>query len=105
MPVVSCHGHPSRDTLVAMPERIVATDTLDLLSHVPELIGFEPERSLVLITMSGSTTCGTFRVDVPDRPACGKRGRHADHEGENSRDDDRSATHGRHLSHSLRKRM
>jgi hypothetical protein len=75
MPVVSCHGHPSRDTLVAMPERIVATDTLDLLSHVPELIGFEPERSLVLITMSGSTTCGTFRVDLPDRPARDKRGR------------------------------
>ena len=34
MPVVAYHGHPSRDTLVAMPERIVATDTLSKCTTV-----------------------------------------------------------------------
>jgi hypothetical protein len=65
MPVVARRALAPHATLVAMPERIVAIDSLDLLSHVPELIGFAPERSLVLITMRGSTTSGTLRVDLP----------------------------------------
>ncbi|GAB3806919.1 hypothetical protein GCM10028798_30500 [Humibacter antri] len=57
-----------------MPERIVVADSLGLLSHVPELVGFEPERSLVLITMRGSTTSGTLRVDLPAGAASAARG-------------------------------
>jgi hypothetical protein len=44
---------------------IVVSNPLDLLSHVPELVGFEPRRSLVLVALSSGVTCGTLRVDLP----------------------------------------
>jgi hypothetical protein len=48
-----------------MPDPIVASDPLDLLSYVPELVGFEPRRSLVLVALRDRLTCGTLRVDLP----------------------------------------
>ena len=65
MPVGRTTGIRSRVTLVAMPDHVVATDPLELLSFVPELIGFEPANSLVLVTLRGTRTSGTLRVDLP----------------------------------------
>lgn len=48
-----------------MPDRIAVSDALDLLAFVPELIGFEPHNSLVLVALRGQVSCGTLRVDLP----------------------------------------
>ncbi|MHA7987112.1 DUF4192 family protein [Rathayibacter sp. CAU 1779] len=48
-----------------MSEHLVASDPLSLLSVVPDLVGFEPRESLVLVTFCGKTSSGTFRVDLP----------------------------------------
>lgn len=65
MPVGARRGHPPQAMLVAMSFSIVVSDPLDLLSHVPELVGFEPRRSLVLVALRSGTACGTLRVDLP----------------------------------------
>ncbi|MGA0568792.1 DUF4192 family protein [Rathayibacter sp. KR2-224] len=66
MPVGRARGHPLRESVIGMPFSIVASSPLDLLTYVPELVGFEPRRSLVLVTLCGNTTGGTLRVDLPD---------------------------------------
>lgn len=48
-----------------MPFSIAVSCPLDLLALVPELVGFEPQRSLVLVAVRSGTTCGTLRVDLP----------------------------------------
>jgi hypothetical protein len=48
-----------------MTTRVRATDPVHFLSLVPELVGFEPVDSLVLVLMDGPMTCGTLRVDLP----------------------------------------
>lgn len=52
-----------------MPAHVIASDPLDLLTLVPELIGFEPQNSLVLVAFRGARTCGALRVDLPDATA------------------------------------
>lgn len=37
----------------------------DFLALVPQLVGFVPERSLVLVAFRGNRTCGAFRLDLP----------------------------------------
>ena len=54
----------------------VASDPLDLLALVPELVGFEPRNSLVLVSLSGTRTSGTFRVDLPAESLSSKETRH-----------------------------
>ncbi|WP_022901819.1 DUF4192 family protein [Humibacter albus] len=48
-----------------MSYRVVATSPLALLALVPELVGFEPRESLVLVAFAGKVSGGTFRVDLP----------------------------------------
>ncbi|TAM67608.1 MAG: DUF4192 family protein [Microbacteriaceae bacterium] len=48
-------------------QTIVTTDQPhDLLALVPQLVGFRPQNSLVLIAFNGKRTCGAYRVDLPD---------------------------------------
>jgi hypothetical protein len=50
-----------------MPAHVIASRPLDLLAVIPELIGFEPSDSLVLVALHGTTTCGTLRIDLPSQ--------------------------------------
>lgn len=43
-----------------------ATDAATLIAMVPELVGFVPQDSLVLVVFSGRRSCGTYRVNLPD---------------------------------------
>lgn len=47
---------------------VTTSEPHDLLALVPQLIGFRPRDSLVLVAFGGSRTCGAYRVDLP-RPA------------------------------------
>ncbi|NNC13213.1 DUF4192 domain-containing protein [Planctomonas sp. JC2975] len=81
-----------------MPERLVASDPITLLSVVPELVGFEPRESLVLVAFCGKTSAGAFRVDLPpDAPQVpspiGERSR--------SERDSAPGTNGRQLAAAL----
>ncbi|HEY5224191.1 MAG TPA: DUF4192 domain-containing protein [Microbacteriaceae bacterium] len=38
----------------------------DLLALVPQLVGFRPQNSLVLVAFNGKRTCGAYRVDLPE---------------------------------------
>ena len=42
-----------------------AASPLQVLAVVPELVGFTPRDSLVLIVFAGSSTCAAYRVDLP----------------------------------------
>lgn len=66
MPAAAATGIRPPTTLVGMPAHITASSALDLLSFVPELVGFPPENSLVLVTFSGKTCSGTLRANLPD---------------------------------------
>lgn len=45
-----------------------ASGGADLLSLVPLLTGFRPQRSLVLLPFTGPRTCGALRLDLPPGP-------------------------------------
>jgi len=54
-----------------MHKTIVKTPSpQDFLALVPELVGFLPERSLVLVAFRGNRTCGALRFNLP-RPEAG----------------------------------
>ena len=65
MPLTSPAASAAPGTLVAMPEHVIAPDSLSLLSLVPELVGFAPRASLVIITFHDGASGGTLRVDLP----------------------------------------
>lgn len=49
-----------------MQKTIVKTPTpQDFLALVPQLVGFLPERSLVLVAFRGNRTCGALRFNLP----------------------------------------
>lgn len=49
------------------PERpYLVTSAADILSYVLHTLGFQPEESLVLLTMCGKRIGATLRVDLPD---------------------------------------
>lgn len=47
------------------PTTIKATDSAELLSVVPHLIGSLPSRSIVLVPFAGNRAKGAFRIDLP----------------------------------------
>ncbi|THG35600.1 DUF4192 family protein [Glaciibacter flavus] len=49
-----------------MPTVITAADGADFLALVPHLLGYQPERSVVLVAFRGRRTCGALRFDLPD---------------------------------------
>ncbi|MEO8908168.1 MAG: DUF4192 domain-containing protein [Microbacteriaceae bacterium] len=44
---------------------VKTTQPQDLLALVPQLVGFRPQNSLVLVAFRGNRTCGAYRVDLP----------------------------------------
>lgn len=44
---------------------VKASDRADFLALVPQLVGFSPEDSLVLVAFRGKRTCGALRVGLP----------------------------------------
>lgn len=46
------------------PVTIKATGPAGLLSAVPTLLGFQPQRSIVIVLFEGRRTCGVLRLDV-----------------------------------------
>ena len=53
-----------------MSKHIVKTaNACDFLALVPQLVGFHPENSIVLIAMRGNRTCGALRFNLPDPSA------------------------------------
>ncbi|ANP71807.1 DUF4192 domain-containing protein [Cryobacterium arcticum] len=53
-----------------MQKTIVKTPTpQDFLALVPQLVGFLPERSLVLVAFRGNRTCGALRFNLPQDQA------------------------------------
>ena len=51
-----------------MNRTIVKTrEAHDFLALVPQLAGFQPEQSLVLVAFRGNRTCGAMRFNLPDR--------------------------------------
>jgi len=48
-----------------MPKIVRAASAVQLLAMVPELVGFAPQDSLVLVVFAGSKTCAAYRVDLP----------------------------------------
>jgi len=48
---------------------VKASDRADFLALVPQLVGFVPEDSLVLVAFRGTRTCGALRIDLPPREA------------------------------------
>lgn len=53
-----------------MTKTIVKTPTpQDFLALVPQLVGFLPEQSLVLVAFRGNRTCGALRFNLPADPA------------------------------------
>lgn len=49
-----------------MPSIVKTTHAHDFLAVVPQLIGFDPQQSVVLVAFRGNRTCGAMRVDLPD---------------------------------------
>lgn len=49
-----------------MTKKTAPIDDAHLLALVPELVGFTPQRSLVLVLFAGRSSCGAYRVDLPD---------------------------------------
>ncbi|TFB93679.1 DUF4192 domain-containing protein [Cryobacterium sp. HLT2-28] len=49
-----------------MNRTIVKTrEAYDFLALVPQLVGFQPERSMVLVAFRGNRTCGAMRFNLP----------------------------------------
>lgn len=48
------------------PTVIKATDSSDLLTVIPHLLGALPSRSIVLVPFSDERSAGAFRIDLPD---------------------------------------
>lgn len=44
---------------------VKAADRADFLALVPQLVGYVPTQSLVLVAFRGTRTCGALRVDLP----------------------------------------
>jgi hypothetical protein len=53
---------------MAMTVNLRASSAPDLLASVPALAGFSARNSLVCVMLSGRTSCGAVRVDLPSRP-------------------------------------
>lgn len=52
---------------VAMSNHIVkTTQAYDFLALVPQLVGFTPENSVVLVAFRGNRTCGALRFNLPE---------------------------------------
>lgn len=53
-----------------MQKNIVKTSrAYDFLALVPQLLGFLPEKSIVLVAFRGNRTCGAMRFNLPDADA------------------------------------
>jgi len=52
-------------TLVGMSKSVRVTGPVDILGLVPELVGFMPSDSVVLLVFAGNAICGTYRIDLP----------------------------------------
>ncbi|MFO7690679.1 MAG: DUF4192 family protein [Cryobacterium sp.] len=53
-----------------MSKHIVRTaKACDFLALVPQLVGFHPENSIVLVAMRGNRSCGALRFNLPDPDA------------------------------------
>jgi len=50
-----------------MTEVIKANTDADFLAMVPAVIGYHAQNSLVCVAFSGKSTCGGFRLDLPQR--------------------------------------
>jgi hypothetical protein len=48
-----------------MPIVVKAHTPADLLAMLPSLVGFTPQRSIVLLAFRGKRTCGAIRFDLP----------------------------------------
>jgi hypothetical protein len=48
-----------------MPVVVKAHTPADLLAMLPSLVGFTPQRSIVLLAFRGKRTCGAIRFDLP----------------------------------------
>ncbi|WP_308468265.1 DUF4192 domain-containing protein [Rathayibacter soli] len=48
---------------------VKTTQPHDLLALVPQLVGFRPQNSLVLVAFDAKRTCGAYRVDLPEPAA------------------------------------
>lgn len=48
------------------PTVIKATNSSDLLTVIPHLLGALPSRSIVLVPFTGGRSAGAFRIDLPD---------------------------------------
>jgi hypothetical protein len=57
------HGFPM--TLTTIKTKNAA----DFLALVPQLVGFQPEQSLVLVAFRGNRSCGALRFNLPGRGA------------------------------------
>jgi hypothetical protein len=49
-----------------MPTVVTAHEPQDFLALVPQLAGFQPRNSVVLVAFRGNRTCGAMRFDLPD---------------------------------------
>lgn len=59
--------------LVAMSGLVKAHSPADFLAAVPQLVGFEPVNSVVLVGFHGKTTRGALRLDLPIKSVAYKR--------------------------------
>lgn len=56
-----------------MPSTIIKTpEAHDFLALVPQLVGFAPENSMVLVAFRGNRTCGALRFTLPEPSASHK---------------------------------
>lgn len=51
------------------PTIVKAQQPFDFLALVPQLVGFRPENSVVLVAFRGNRTCGALRFGLPDATA------------------------------------
>ncbi|MDH6236470.1 DUF4192 domain-containing protein [Cryobacterium sp. CG_9.6] len=54
------------------PTIVKTSEAYDFLALVPQLVGFQPEQSMVLVAFRGNRTCGALRFNLPEPDAAGK---------------------------------
>lgn len=57
---------PPRRQGGAMTKNASTAADAALIAMIPELVGFSPQDSLVLVVFSGPRSCGAYRVNLPD---------------------------------------
>ncbi|TDW29154.1 DUF4192 domain-containing protein [Cryobacterium psychrophilum] len=54
------------------PTIVKTSEAFDFLALVPQLVGFQPEQSMVLVAFRGNRTCGALRFNLPEADAAAK---------------------------------